>query len=75
MIEAKQSAVDPFSEIEKLMSWEAFETSVAEALKLARSEEFDLLVEVDGWTSFTAQFTHLRNGEVVSDRALLLRTA
>jgi hypothetical protein len=32
----------------------------------------DLLIEVDEWTSFTAHFTHLRNGEVVSDRALLL---
>jgi hypothetical protein len=43
LIEAKQSAVDPFSEIEKLMTWEAFETSVAEASKLARPEEFDHL--------------------------------
>jgi hypothetical protein len=30
------------------------------------------LIEVDEWTSFTGHFTHLRNGEVVSDRALLL---
>jgi Tn3 transposase DDE domain len=30
------------------------------------------LIEVDEWTNFTAHFTHLRNGEVVSDRALLL---
>jgi hypothetical protein len=33
LIEAKQSAADPFSEIEKLMTWEAFETSAVEAAK------------------------------------------
>jgi hypothetical protein len=46
LIEAKQSAADPFSEIEKLMTWEAFETSVVEAAKLARPEEFDHLALV-----------------------------
>ena len=46
LIEAKQSAADPFSEIEKLMSWEVFKTSVAEAAKLARPEEFDHLALV-----------------------------
>jgi hypothetical protein len=39
---------------------------------LPRIKITDLLIEVDEWTSFTAHFTHLRNGEVVSDRALLL---
>ena len=39
-IEAKQSAADPFSEIDKLMTWEALETSVVEAAKLARPEQF-----------------------------------
>jgi TnpA family transposase len=43
LIEAKQNEADPFSEIEKLMTWEAFKTSVAEASKLARPEEFDHL--------------------------------
>lgn len=43
LIETKQSAAVPFSEIEKLMTWEAFKTSVAEASKLARPEEFDHL--------------------------------
>src|SRR5262249_40377032 len=46
LIEVKQSAADPFSEIEKLMSWEVFKTSVAEAAKLARTEEFDHLALV-----------------------------
>src|SRR5262249_33198984 len=39
---------------------------------LPRIKITDLLIEVDEWTSFTAHFTHLRNGEVVSYRALLL---
>jgi hypothetical protein len=39
---------------------------------LPRIKITDLLIEVDEWTSFTAHFTHLRNGEVVSDRSLLL---
>jgi hypothetical protein len=39
---------------------------------LPRIKITDLLIEVEEWTSFTAHFTHLRNGEVVSDRALLL---
>jgi Tn3 transposase DDE domain-containing protein len=30
------------------------------------------LVEVDEWRRFTGHFIHLRNGEVVSDRSLLL---
>jgi hypothetical protein len=46
LIEAKQSAADPFSEIEKLMTWEAFDTSIVEAAKLARPEEFDHLALV-----------------------------
>jgi len=39
---------------------------------LPRVKITDLLVEVDERASSTAHFTHLRNGEVVSDRALLL---
>ena len=35
LIEAKARAVDPFPEIEKLMTWEAFLASVEEAAKLA----------------------------------------
>lgn len=32
----------------------------------------DLLLEVDDWTGFTRQFTHLRSGEPVQDRTVLL---
>jgi hypothetical protein len=39
---------------------------------LPRIKITDLLVEVDEWAGFTAHFTHLRNGEVVSDRPLQL---
>jgi len=39
---------------------------------LPRIKITDLLIEVDQWTNFTGHFTHLHNGEVVSDRALLL---
>jgi hypothetical protein len=39
---------------------------------LPRIKITDLSVEVDKWARFTAHFTHLHNGEFVSDRALLL---
>jgi hypothetical protein len=39
---------------------------------LPRIKITDLLIEFDQWTNFTGHFTHLHNGEVVSDRALLL---
>jgi len=32
----------------------------------------DLLLEVDDWTGFTHQFTHLKSGEPAQDRSLLL---
>ncbi len=32
----------------------------------------DLLLEVDEWTGFTSHFTHLKSGEQVKDRTLLL---
>lgn len=32
----------------------------------------ELLMEVDRWTGFTLHFTHLRNGSLVKDRALLM---
>jgi len=39
---------------------------------LPRIKITDLLVEVDAWTGFTEHFTHLRSGEVVKDRLVLL---
>ena len=32
----------------------------------------ELLMEVDDWTGFTRQFTHLKSGDMVEDRTLLL---
>jgi hypothetical protein len=46
LIEARTRAVDPFPEIEKLMTWEAFLASVEEAAKLASPEDFDHLALV-----------------------------
>ena len=34
----------------------------------------ELLMEVDDWTGFTRQFTHLKSGNTVEDRTLLLST-
>ena len=46
LIEAKENAANPFTAIEKLMSWEAFKASVQEAAELARPGEFDYLALV-----------------------------
>jgi hypothetical protein len=46
LVEAKQNASNPFTEIEKLMSWDAFKASVQEAAELARPGEFDYLALV-----------------------------
>ena len=34
----------------------------------------ELLMEVDGWTGFTNHFTHLKTGEVVKNKTLLMTT-
>jgi len=34
----------------------------------------ELLLEVDAWTSFTGQFTHLKTGSTAKDKTLLLTT-
>src|SRR3954467_4036557 len=39
---------------------------------LPRVRVTDLLAEVDGWTRFTDDFTHLRSGEPVVDRRILM---
>jgi Tn3 transposase DDE domain len=39
---------------------------------LPRIKLTDLLTEVDGWTRFTACFTHLHNNESAKDKAVLL---
>jgi hypothetical protein len=48
LIDAKEKGCDPFSAIETVVPWEVFTTSVGEAEKLAREEDFDsigLIVE------------------------------
>ena len=39
---------------------------------LPRIKITELLMEVDEWTNFTRHFTHIKNGEVVKDKTLLL---
>lgn len=39
---------------------------------LPRIKITDLLMEVDSWTGFTDHFTHIKSGEVASDKMLLL---
>ena len=46
LIEAKENSTDPFTEIEKLIPWDAFKASVQEAAELARPGEFDYLALV-----------------------------
>jgi len=43
LIEAKKEGRDPFTSIEKVMSWESFEASVNETSLLAKKESFDFL--------------------------------
>jgi hypothetical protein len=43
LIDARDKAVDPFAEVERLMPWDTFKASVEEAAKLARPGEFDFL--------------------------------
>jgi len=43
LLGAKQEGTDPFAAIESVMSWEEFETSVAEAQSLTQPESFDFL--------------------------------
>jgi hypothetical protein len=56
LIEAKTQAVDPFPEIEKLMTWDAFLASVEEAAKLAGPEDFDHLVLVGNGYSYIRRY-------------------
>lgn len=43
LIEAKENGVDPFKEIEKVMSWTEFINSVNDASEVARPKEYDYL--------------------------------
>ena len=50
-------SVDPFPEIEKLMTWEAFLASVEEAAKLAGPEDFDHLALVGNGYSYIRRYS------------------
>jgi len=56
LIEARTQAVDPFPEIEKLMTWDAFLASVEEAAKLAGPEDFDHLALVGNGYSYIRRY-------------------
>ena len=47
LIEARAAGGDAFAAIESVLSWDRFETTVAEAQKLAQPEEFDYLAMLD----------------------------
>ncbi len=44
------------------------------AMLLPHIKITDLLLEVDAWTDFTRYFTHLKTGDAVKDKTLLLTT-
>jgi hypothetical protein len=56
LIDAKAKAVDPFPEIEKLMTWEAFLASVEEAAKLSGPEDFDHLALISKGYSYIRRY-------------------
>ena len=56
LIESRTKAIDPFPEIEKLMTWEAFLASVEEAAKLAGPEDFDHLALVGNGYSYIRRY-------------------
>ena len=43
LLDAKESGIDPYTAIDKVISWEAFTASVGEAQTLARPGDFDFL--------------------------------
>ena len=44
---------------------------VGKPMEITKCER-NLLLEVDEWTGFSRQFTHLKSGEAAPDRSLLL---
>ena len=58
--------------LEKAVPLEADALIRQAAALLPRLKITDLLLEVDEWTGFSRQFTHLKSDEVAPDRSLLL---
>jgi len=62
LLEAKQSGTDPFSAIEKVVSWEDFAASITEAQKLAQPEDFDFLHRIgEGYATLRRYAPELLN--------------
>ncbi len=59
LLEAKKLKEDPFKAIEKIISWEDFEKSLAEADELAKPEEFDYLELMGDDYSYLRRYTPL----------------
>lgn len=54
LLDVRQTGGDPFAAIEAIIPWDVFNTSIAEAEKLAQPEDFDYL------SLISASFNHLR---------------
>lgn len=57
LIDAKQSGSDPFAAIEAIMPWDVFSESIAEAEKLAQSEDFDYLALIGSGFNSLRRYT------------------
>ena len=59
LIEARSTGGDVFAAIESVLPWSKFESTVAEAQKLAQPEEFDYLALLDERYSTVRKFAPL----------------
>jgi TnpA family transposase len=57
LLDAKQTGSDPFAAIEAIMPWEVFSESIAEAEKLAQSEDFDYLALIGNGFNSLRRYT------------------
>ena len=57
LLEAKQNGGDPFAAIEAVVSWDVFSESIAEAEKLAQSEDFDYLALIGSGFNALRRYT------------------
>lgn len=57
LLDAKEAGSDPFAAIEAIMPWAAFSESIAEAEKLAQSENFDYLALIGSGFNSLQRYT------------------
>lgn len=57
LIQARDEGLDPFSTLEKVMSWDKIVTSVEEAKKLARPMDYDYLDLLENRFSYLRKYT------------------